>query len=254
MTNYLPELVLAKTEDFPPLAQLYIDGAHGTLIHKKWVVTAAHASFCALPGNPLLINGKKRIIKSLHVHPQYTSGKGNDIALIELEQVVTDVSPAVLYNRNDEQGKSIWFIGIGGTGNGLTGQTIDNAQNQGVLRKAQNTVLTATDSQLTFRFNRGEQAQPLEGVSGGGDSGGPAFIKNGEAFYVLGVSSRFVGGDIGEYGITEYYSRISHFYDWITDHVNGTAEKSASNANLKNLPSGLTEDNLNEVCTAIMIR
>jgi hypothetical protein len=85
-----------------------------------------------------------------------------------------DVSPANIYWKNDELRKNIWFIGIGGTGNGLLGETIDSAQNNSVLRKAQNRVVEAKGPLLKFVFNKGEEALPLEGVSGGGDSGGPA--------------------------------------------------------------------------------
>jgi hypothetical protein len=174
----------ANVNDFPALATFYVDGAHGTLIHPKWVVTAAHATFCIAPNTLVMINGITRSIKQLYVHPNYTPGKSHDIALVELNEPVLDVKPATIYMKNNELDKEIWFIGIGGTGNGLVGETIDNAQNNGVLRKAQNTIMEVEGPLIKFTFNKGKDALPLEGVSGGGDSGGPAYLKSNESRFL----------------------------------------------------------------------
>jgi hypothetical protein len=249
---------LAQQQDFPPLATFYIDGAHGTLIKPNWIVTAAHATFCVKTGSFVTLAGKTRKVSNVYVNPDYTPGKSHDIALIQLQDEVTDVSPANVYSKSDEQGKYIWFIGIGGTGNGLTGQTIDNAQNQGVLRKAQNTIVEAKGPLIKFKFDQGDNALPLEGVSGGGDSGGPAYIKSDNGFEVLGISSRPEGSfaNIGEYGITEVYSRVSYFSSWINQVIEATpaARKEISLAKLKNLPAGVTDENLPLVCNDIGIK
>lgn len=246
---------LAKQQDFPPLATFYIDGAHGTLIKPNWIVTAAHATFCVKTGSFVSLAGKTRKVANVYVNPDYTPGKSHDIALIQLQEKVTDVTPAKVYSNNDEQGKNIWFIGIGGTGNGLTGETIDNAANKGVLRKAQNTIVEANGPLIKFKFDKGDNALPLEGVSGGGDSGGPAYIKNNEGFAVLGISSRPEGSfaNIGEYDITEVYSRLSYFSAWIKQVIEASpaARKEISLAKLKNLPAGVTEENLSMVCDDI---
>jgi secreted trypsin-like serine protease len=246
---------LANQQDFPPLATFYVDGAHGTLIKPNWIITAAHATFCVKAGSFVSLAGKTRKVTNVYVNPDYTPGKSHDIALIELQEAVTDVAPASIYLKSDEQGKNIWFIGIGGTGNGLTGQTVDNAANKGILRKAQNTIIEAKGPLIKFKFDKGDNALPLEGVSGGGDSGGPAYIKNGSGFKVLGISSRPEGsfGNIGEYGITEVYSRVSYFSSWIDQLIEATpaARKAISLAKLKNLPAGVTEDILPMVCNDI---
>ena len=98
--------------------------------------TAAHASFCIRPNGKVEINGVLREIDSLFVHKQYTPGQSHDIALVKLKQPVKDVKPATLQLKGDELGKTIWFIGVGGTGSGLNGETIDNSANKGVLRKS----------------------------------------------------------------------------------------------------------------------
>jgi len=249
---------LAKNGDFPPLATFYIDGAHGTLINPRWIVTAAHATFCVNKGSLVKINGKNRIVANVYVNPDYTPGKSHDIALVELKEDVSDVTPATIYSNNDELGKNIWFIGIGGTGNGLKGQTIDNAENNGVLRKAQNTIIEANGPLIKFKFDRGDKALPLEGVSGGGDSGGPAYAYNNDGFQLFGISSRPEVGfnNIGVYDIIEVYSRISYFSAWINQVIQGseTTRAKITTSKLKHLPAGVTADNLSMVCKDIGIK
>ena len=246
----------AGPEAFPPLATFLIDGAHGTLIKPDWVVTAAHATFCASPGSFVLINGKAHKIKALYVHPDYQTKDSHDIALVQLESPVDNVQPATPYTQTDEKGMDVWFVGIGGTGHGLTGETIDNAANNGLLRQAQNKVSDTQEASLMFVFDQGLNALPLEGVSGNGDSGGPAFIKTPEGFELVGVSSRFDGDGIGQYNITEYYSRVSYFREWMEQIMSGddSQRSQLSDSRLIRLPSGLTEEILPMVCEQITIK
>lgn len=147
-------------------------------------------------------------------------------------------------------------IGVGGTGNGLTGQTEDNVANAGVLRKAQNSVEFAQGPLLTFTFDSGDSALPLEGVSGGGDSGGPAYLTLEGIHYLLGISSRVDGGEIGKYGVVEVYSRVSFFTAWIEDITSGDAKLQQQFAlpKLDKLPAGLTVPMLAEVCAEIGLK
>jgi len=252
------EKYIAHSSDFPALATFYIDGAHGTLIHPKWVVTAAHATFCVAPNTFVMINGIARSVKQLYVHPNYTPGKSHDIALVELNESVFDVKPATVYGASDELGKNIWFIGIGGTGTGLTGETIDNAQNKGVLRKAQNTIIEAKGPLIKFVFNQGKDALLLEGVSGGGDSGGPAYFKSDNGFQLMGISSRPEGifSAIGVYDIKEVYTRVSFFQSWISKIIKGdqATKKKLSVNKLAHLPAGITEEILPMVCKDIRLK
>ncbi len=221
----------ATWQDFPALAQFYVDGAHGTLIAPTWVVTAAHTTFCTDPGSTILVGGKIAVVKRRFVHPDHAPGVSHDLAMLELSISVTHVSPAKLYLDNQERGKVVTFIGAGGTGTGLEGQTVDNFENNGVLRKANNRVEDAQGPLLEFVFHRGDDALPLEGIGGGGDSGGPAFIKEGGEFIILGVSSRGeFGSTIGKYGNREFYSRLSFFKDWINSIMHGSEDKRAASS------------------------
>lgn len=249
---------LATNADFPALATFYIDGAHGTLINPQWIITAAHASFCISANSFVSVNGRARKIKRLYVHPDYTPGQSHDIALVELVEPITDIKPASIYKNTNELNKNIWFIGIGGTGNGVTGQTIDNAQNNGILRKAQNTISVTQGPVIKFTFNQASQALPLEGVSGGGDSGGPAYLLENNVYKLLGISSRPEGKftKIGEYGITEVYTRISFFQSWINSIIMGDNKTKSANAlaKLHHLPAGINKKNLPQICEQIQIK
>lgn len=187
------------------------------------------------------------------MHQNYKPGESHDIALIKLINPVKDIEPATIYEGSDELGKSTWFIGVGGTGTGITGQTVDNYENAGVLRKAENRIVLANGPLIKFKFDRGSSSLPLEGVSGGGDSGGPAYIKTNNTNYLLGISSRVEGGSIGKYGVTEVYSRVSYFNSWIENITNEDERYQLQFAlpKLDKLPTGLSEEILPEVCADI---
>lgn len=235
----------------PQLATFYVDGAHGTLIDPKWILTAAHATFCVVPGAEVLINERRVPVEQVFVHKDYTPGISHDIALVKLAEPVTDVKPFTINTQADEEGRILWLIGIGGTGNGSAGQTIDSFANAGVLRRAQNQVARADGPTMTFVFDQGPDALPLEGVSGGGDSGGPAYTFECGQGTVYGISSRVKGGGIGRYGVQEIYSRISYFSEWIKQVIDGRDTAAIADPRLKRLPGGLTRDVLPEVCEDI---
>lgn len=243
----------ASPADFPPLATLYQVGAHGTLIAPQWVVTAAHTIFCITPGSYIDIAGRLRKVDARYAHHQYERGEEHDIALIKLTQPVTDVTPARRYHLSDEAGQAIWFIGSGGSGNGKEGQTISYKENAGLLRKAQNRVREIDEGELFFTFDEGEDAMPFEGVSGNGDSGGPAYLSENGQYYLLGISSRndswFKG--IGEYGVNEVYTRISYYREWIDKVMTESDSVLAQYTTSQRFPQPDIAERLPEVCEKI---
>ena len=77
------------------------------------------------------------------------------------------------------------------------------------------------DNFLIFRFDDPRshlgRALPLEGISGPGDSGGPALLPTPHGLRVAGISSaqRDYGASEGTYNVDEYYVRISAVREWI---------------------------------------
>lgn len=247
------KLYHAKTSDFPPLATLYRVGAHGTLVSPEWVITAAHTVFCIEPDDWIKVGDTLYQVAGRFAHYQYERGNDHDIALIKLKKPVTQVSPAMLNTDKSESGQVVWFIGAGGTGNGHVGQTISYKQNAGQLRKAQNRIEKAKDGNVYFEFDQGEDALPLEGVSGNGDSGGPAYIEQQNRYYLLAVSSRTDSWfkSIGEYGVTEVYTRIAGYLPWINGVMQSEPDFLAAYTTQKRFPQPGIEDNLPEVCERI---
>ncbi len=243
----------ATIADFPPLATLYKIGVHGTLIDPSWVVTAGHAVFCMEAGDKIKVGNEWAEVDARYTHKAYELGDENDIALLKLKSPVGSVKPAKLYRKFDEANQAIWFIGAGGTGVGTTGQTVSYVDNKGVLRKAQNKIEKATDSELLFIFDKGDDALPLEGVSGNADSGGPAYKLIDGDYYVYGVSSRADSffKEVGEYGVKEFYSRISYHAKWIDTVKSGDADFIEAQTSQYHFADDSIKDNLPAVCGKI---
>lgn len=200
----------------------------GTFIRENVIITAAHVASIPEIGNDVTVNGVKYAIKKNIVHPGFNMQRSlaNDIAILILEENVPNVEIAKLYPGSDELGKDIIFAGTGWAGTGDKGM-VDGAINKDrTMRAAQNRVNGITESgfiRFTFDEPGSEDALPLEGISGPGDSGGPALWFRGDQAYIMGVSShqngRGLGRPEGVYGVYEFYTRISEFSDWISREI-----------------------------------
>jgi hypothetical protein len=195
-------------------------GAESTLIDRRWLLTAAHVAAELKPGDPAEIGGVAFAIDRVVLHPDWhgLTDVEVDIALVRLSAAVTGIAPASLYTGTDEVGMVATFVGRGGTGTGLTGYV----QEDGRLRAATNRVESLVgDSLLRFRFDApgDPDVTDLEGISGPGDSGGPAFVEREGVLYVIGVgvgqNARPANGQRGHYKVLELYTRVSAFAGWI---------------------------------------
>lgn len=188
----------------------------GTLIAPRWVLTAAHVALVMAPAGSWVELGKKRyLVEAVIVHPEYAKDEssGHDIALLRLAEAVEGIEPVLPYRGSDEKGMTITFAGRGHSGNGNTGPS----NQDGVLRAATNVVDRAEPLTLEFLFDAPPNGTELEGISGPGDSGGPALVERNGKLWTVGVSSGNTGrGDEHcRYGTTEIYARVSTRHAWI---------------------------------------
>lgn len=226
-------------EEFPAVIQVQnhkegektICDGMGMLIHSEWILTAAHvANELSTSSTPVLVGRKPYAIKQVVIHPHWQDADRiksikHDIALIQLESPASDILPLSLYSKNDEIGQIVTFVGWGDYGNGLEGVLGNDSQ----LRKSNNRIEKADAQWLVFRFDEPSRALETEGISGPGDSGGPALIKTEGGYFLAGISSAQSSeaeynqeedwqekeGKEGVYGVWEYYTRVSKYFDWI---------------------------------------
>ena len=233
---------LANPSDYPAVIQLRLLDLtglvemEGTLIAPNWIITAAHGLNSVDANQTISILDSLYQISQIITHPSF-EGFEHDIALIKLDRTIIGVEPIPLYHDTNELGKIITIMGRGGSGTGETGPL----QYDSKFRIATNKIDSVSSYWIKFRFD--EPSNPnstdLEGISGPGDSGGPAFIEiNGKQF-LSGISSNQlneqIGVEEGKYGVIEYFTRVSTYTQWIEDVLEGkiqvqyTFEKTDSN-------------------------
>lgn len=214
-------------EQFKPyMCHLNLPDCEGTIIADQWAITAAH---CAIEIKKKLEKGKKHCVimndkkvevEKVIIHPEWKDEGFHDMALIKFQERPKATQVAKLYTDADELGQLTYFVGKGYTGNGIEG--IEKTYGQ--LRAATNRVKSVNESWLAWEFDdprkSSDQLTDYEGISGPGDSGGPAFIIRDDGIYVAGISSfQDHDGVEGIYGVTEYYTRISQYIKWISSQT-----------------------------------
>jgi secreted trypsin-like serine protease len=192
-----------------------------TLIAPHWAITAAHCTeapriaeaMSAGAGYAVEIGGVANRIDRITRHP---NAPNVDIALLHL-QSASAIPPSSLYAASDEVGKHVVLLGWGDTGSGAVGVVGPDGQ----MRRAENVIDQADDANLSWLFDAPPDALPLEGISGPGDSGGPALIQTAHGLALAGISSGqdSMGHGRGHYGVREYYARISTARAWIEANI-----------------------------------
>ena len=210
-----------EASDYPGVVDLLAPGdCVATLIAPRWLITAAHCATNLNANATLTVAGVSYAVSATQI-PSSWNDDTDDIALVQLAEPVEGVTPIPIYRGEDEQDQLVWFVGRGDTNTGLEGQS--GAAVDGQTRKASNRIVDADQWWISFVFNSPDDAEvtDLEGISGDGDSGGPALLETAEATWVVGLSSYQDEGNhaLGTYGVEEFYTRVSRYADWIDSFV-----------------------------------
>jgi len=219
----------------------------GSLIGAKWVLTASHCimsdcggiidteNFYVLIGTldvEDLENGKRIKVKRIIGHPDYDpETTSSDIALLELEESVTDYAPVQLYRGSDTlAGKECTVIGWGNTvGYGHP----DEEEETWMLRQVSISVISNEQCQNEYNTNAyGEEINDTmlcAGIEEGGkdscqgDSGGPLAIQEDGVWKQAGVVSWGGGSECAEKGLYGVYARVSEFISFIDECTTGVS-------------------------------
>lgn len=196
-----------------------VGGGMGTLIDPSWVITAAHVAD-GLPRKAATVRFGETVVpvKAIHIHPDYADEeKHRDLALLELAEPVQGITPARLAGPGEVIGTRVTLVGDGKNGTGLTGPR----EGPRIMRAARNRVDGTRPGWISFVFDTPPKGEPLEGISGPGDSGGPAFANRDGAPLIVGVSAYNDGDPQCVYGTTELYARVADERDWIDGVMSG---------------------------------
>jgi hypothetical protein len=200
---------------FDAVCKVIPDGSC-VLIAPEWVATAAHVAKRLRAGSKIQFDQKAYEVKRVIIHPEGTSrimGRPPkvDLALIELTEKVTGITPVKIYSNKDETGKTLFIVGYGDFGIANNKPTFTDGKRRAVTNKVDD----AGPLRIFMKFDEPPRATKYEGVGGPGDSGGPALLVENDKIFLAGISSGSMNGKPGQYGVVDVYTRISSYTEWI---------------------------------------
>ncbi|CAK1582645.1 unnamed protein product [Parnassius mnemosyne] len=205
-----------------------------SLISANRLVTAGHcwyhslqaSQFVVVLGSQYLFYGGTRIATStVFVHPQYSpSALVNDIAVIYLPTNVyfsPSIRPVSLPSSNQlwDSFTGAWAVaaGYGKTNDQQVGVSVSSIVSHVNLQ-----VITVQQCQAVFGSWATSGNICTNGAGGvgicGGDSGGPLVINRNGQNILVGISS-FVANAGCELGYPSAFTRVTSFYNFITQHM-----------------------------------
>ncbi|XP_062330242.1 chymotrypsin-like protease CTRL-1 isoform X1 [Osmerus eperlanus] len=212
----------------------------GTLIHREWVLTAAHCMLTLTASDYSLFLGRQnetpsgdnpnevsRSVSQIIKHPQYNNTLfNNDITLMKLSSPVNITSyirPVCLAAAGSifSNATACWASGWGNVGKDeslgfpytlqeVEVPVIGNKQCTCKYKPAEGVVITN---------NMICAGQKNKGVCQG-DSGGPVQCRQGSVWVQAGIASYGVPCATG---FPEVFARVSQYQTWITDSLQGAA-------------------------------
>lgn len=186
----------------------------------------------------MVFNGRQYKCKALKVYPNYldsTTKDGLDMALLELEEPVMNITPAVISTGYNELHADVTGVGWGvygpadkpqdivrGDPKKLGGENVIDSIGGYILDNKPTTMFCDFDHPTDTSCNKLGSPIPreLEYICGGGDSGGGLFRKTNTGWELVGICH---GNPInvaqliktGYYGQIMSWMRVSVFADWI---------------------------------------
>ena len=196
------------------------DGSHlcgAALIAPKWVLTAEHCITGHAPHSvsigleqyrPNVIEKDRVKIQATYQHPDSNRGQ-NDIALVKLERAAKSDAYLKLDGMESHMepgvGYPVTLIGFGRTETGYGPDVLYEGHGETLEDKA---CIEVPPGFPDTNFN------PLVNICAGynqapGDSGGPLLYKSGSEYLEIGLVSRSLWANAGQ------YTRVASFADWI---------------------------------------
>ncbi|XP_022649100.1 testisin-like [Varroa jacobsoni] len=240
----------AQPGEFPWMVSLRVRGDHfcgATIVHPKFVITAAH---CVQGRNPRLFTARvgeynmaetslveeEYKVNRIYVHPNYSHPKryNNDIALVRLNNNITfsdQVQPICLPNdpQDERLGRNASVAGWGNLKDieTITGQDIFNKLRPNILQKVDLPLVNNSICNLWYK-QAGKKirlisSQICAGYADGnldacqGDSGGPLMVQTDSRFKLVGVVS--AGFGCARPLLPGLYTRVSYYLGWIEEII-----------------------------------
>ncbi len=247
--GFRAHIALANQPQFAPLIAFSEDGGEewdacsGTWIGNfgglGYLLTAAHNYKRGEAANHYLYRTNSGQIcrgTGLFVHPYY-NGDGNnrsgyDFGIVRLDGPVMDSGPQpALYASRVREGTRIVMVGFGARGIGSQGEESEFDTPRSNKTAAENTVDEIMDPDLppppdddagnwlrvTLR-KPSEGGQRLDGILGGGDSGGSVWTRVGGQWVIVAVNATGTGDTYGEHS---YFGCVSGVRSWLTGLLPG---------------------------------
>ncbi len=193
-------------------------------------------------------NGQRYSVAQFYLHEQYgtgLSGINNDIAILELEQEVTGVTPINIADSAIENTINTGdMLTVMGWGN----QSTEAPSFPDILHKVNVPLVDQASCNESYDGEITDQMLCAGFEQGGkdscqGDSGGPLIINRNDQYYQVGIVSFGEGCALA--GYPGVYARVSQFVDWVTQKKAGVSYR-------QRLAVGYVENDFEEVLTFSM--